>query len=101
MMAIEAQVEQYIAENILFSDNGFEYGHDVSFIQEGIIDSIGVLELVAFVTETFDVVVHDQEVTLENFDSVNNLANFIRRKLAIGEDRITNEKIPCANSLSA
>jgi acyl carrier protein len=101
MMAIEAQVEQYIAENILFSDNGFEYGHDVSFIQEGIIDSIGVLELVAFVTETFDVVVHDQEVTLENFDSINNLANFIRGKLAIGEERIANEKIPYAKSLSA
>lgn len=100
-MAIEDQIKQYIAENLLFSHNGFDYAHDVSFIHEGIIDSIGVLELVAFVTATFDVVVYDHEVTLENFDSVDNLANFIRRKLAIGDDRIANEKIPFAKSLSA
>ena len=100
-MAIEDQIKHYMAENILFSDDGFEYEHDVSFIQEGILDSIGVLELVAFVKDTFGVDVYDQEVILENFDSVDKLADYIRRKLAVNENQVANEKMPIARSLSA
>lgn len=100
-MAIEDQIKQYMAENILFSDDGFEYEHDVSFIQEGILDSIGVLELVAFVKDAFGVDVYDQEVTLENFDSVDRLANYIRRKLTASENQVADEKMPFARSLSA
>ena len=82
-MEIEAKIRTYIAHNLLFSDNGFTYNDDDSFLQEGIIDSIGVLELVLFVEETFDLIVPDFEITPDNFDSVNKLTNFIRRKLAI------------------
>lgn len=82
-MEIEAQIRTYIARNLLFSDNGFAYNDDDSFLQEGIIDSIGVLELVLFVEETFGVTVPDYEITPDNFDSVNKLANFVRNKLAI------------------
>jgi acyl carrier protein len=80
-MEIEAQVRKYVAQNLLFSDNGFEYDDDVSFLQEGIVDSVGVLELVLFVEETFGVNVNDQEITPDNFDSVNKLANYIRSKV--------------------
>ena len=48
-MSIETQIKDYIARNLLFSDNGFPYGDEVSFLEEGIVDSIGVMELVAFV----------------------------------------------------
>lgn len=82
-MEIEAQIRTYIARNLLFSDDGFAYNDDDSFLQEGIIDSIGVLELVLFVEETFGVSVPDYEITPDNFDSVNKLANFIRNKLVI------------------
>jgi acyl carrier protein len=80
-MEIEAQVRKYVAQNLLFSDNGFEYDDDDSFLQEGIVDSVGVLELVLFVEETFGVNVNDQEITPDNFDSVNKLANYIRSKM--------------------
>jgi acyl carrier protein len=80
-MEIEAQIRQYVAQNLLFSDNGFEYENDDSFLQEGIIDSVGVLELVLFVEETFGVNVNDQEITPDNFDSVNKLAGYIRSKV--------------------
>jgi acyl carrier protein len=80
-METEAQIRQYVAQNLLFSDNGFEYDDDDSFLQEGIIDSVGVLELVLFVEETFGVTVNDQEITPDNFDSVNKLAGYIRSKV--------------------
>jgi acyl carrier protein len=80
-MTIEDQLKDYIAKNLLFSDNGFNYEDDASFLEEGIVDSIGVMELIAFVEETFGVKVEDHEVTPDNFDSVNKLAAFLRSKL--------------------
>jgi acyl carrier protein len=80
-MEIEARIRNYVAQNLLFSDNGFEYDNDDSFLQEGIVDSVGVLELVLFVEETFGLTVDDQEITPDNFDSVNKLAHYIRSKV--------------------
>ncbi len=82
-MEIETKIKNYIAHNLLFSDNGFAYNDDDSFLHEGIIDSIGVLELVLFVEETFDLTVPDHEITPDNFDSVSKLATYVRGKLAI------------------
>jgi acyl carrier protein len=79
-MEVEAQIRRYVAQNLLFSDNGFEYEDDDSFLQEGIVDSVGVLELVLFVEETFNLTVDDQDITPDNFDSVSKLANYIRKK---------------------
>ena len=79
-MTIKEQLKDYIARNLLFSDNGFKYADDDSFLEEGIVDSIGVLELVAFVDETFGVEVEDHEVTPDNFDSVNKLTAYVQSK---------------------
>lgn len=79
-MTIEDQVKDYIAKNLLFSENGFKYDDDTSFLEEGIVDSIGVLELVAFIEEAFGVVVDDMDVTPDNFDTVNKLAAYVQSK---------------------
>lgn len=79
-MSIENQIKTYILENFMFSDNGSELPEDASFLEEGIVDSTGVLELVMFVEETFDITVQDEEIVPENFDSVSQLATYIRRK---------------------
>jgi acyl carrier protein len=81
-MDIKAQVRQYIAKNLLFSDNGFAYTDDASFLEEGIVDSLGVMELVLFIEEKFEVKVQDEELTPDNFDSVNKLASYIQRRLS-------------------
>ena len=77
---IEAMIRNYIAENILFSRNGYPHSDDTSFLEGGIVDSTNVLELVMFVEEKFSLTVEDQDITPDNFDSVNRLAAFIRRK---------------------
>ena len=82
-MTIHSQIRQFIAENFLFSDNGFNLGDDVSFLDEGIIDSTGTLELVLFVEDTFSFEVGDDEIEPDNFDSVNKLAAYIARKQAV------------------
>jgi acyl carrier protein len=79
-MTIEAQIKDYIARNLLFSDSGYPYSDEASFLDEGIVDSAGVMELVAFVEDYFHISVEDLEITPENFDSVSKIAAYIRRK---------------------
>jgi acyl carrier protein len=79
-MNTKEQIRQYIAQNFLFSNNGFELGDDVSFLDEGVVDSTGVLELVMFVEDTFNIEVDDEDIVPDNFDSVNNLALYIASK---------------------
>jgi acyl carrier protein len=79
-MFVEDQIKAYILENFLFSDNGHKLSVDASFLEEGIVDSTGVLEMVMFVEETFGVTVEDEDIVPENFDSVAQLAGYIRRK---------------------
>lgn len=79
-MTTHSQIRQFIAENFLFSDNGFDLSDDASFLEEGIIDSTGTLELVVFVEDTFAFEVGDDEIEPDNFDSVNKLAAYIARK---------------------
>ncbi len=94
-MEIRTEIRKYIAQNLLFSDNGFEYSDNDSFLEEGIIDSVGVLELVIFLEEIFGVAVADQDLTLDNFDSVDKLANFVGRKSVIesGSEQTVRESL--------
>ena len=81
-MEIEVEIREFIAHNLLYSEGGLPHGDDASFLDEGTIDSIGVLELVNFVSERFGLTVSPTEITPENFDSVTRLARFIRSRSA-------------------
>ncbi|MCC7128876.1 MAG: acyl carrier protein [Anaerolineae bacterium UTCFX2] len=83
-MTIEAQIKDYISKNLLFSSDGFNYPDDASFIDEGIVDSQGVMDLVFFVEETFKVQVQDSEIVPDNFDSIEKVTAYIQRKQAAG-----------------
>jgi acyl carrier protein len=54
---------------------------DTSFLEQGIIDSTGILELVEFVQDTFSIKVEDEELMPDNLDSLNNLEKFINSKI--------------------
>jgi acyl carrier protein len=82
MMDTKTIIRHFIADNLLFSSNGFHLADDVSFLEEGVVDSLGVMELVVFVEEEFGVRVADEDVTPEHFDSVNQLAAYVERKRA-------------------
>ncbi len=82
-MDIKDQIRQHIARNLLFSDNGFKYSDDASFLEEGIVDSLGIMDLVGFIEETFQLAVADEDLTPDNFDSVNKLATYIQHRLLV------------------
>ncbi len=80
MESIKKQLRQYIADNLLFSDNGAALADEESFLDSGIVDSLGVLELATFVEDTFGFEVPDEEVIPDNFDSISKLTAYINRK---------------------
>lgn len=77
------RLRSFIASNF-YIPAGQRLGETTSFLQQGIIDSTGVLELVSFVEATFGIAVGDHELLPSNFDSIAALAEFIRRKRAAG-----------------
>jgi len=83
METLEVKIRTYIANNILFSGDDYPYPDELSFLDQGIVDSMNVLELVSFVEDRFGVQVNDREIVPDNFDSVQNLAAYVRRKQAI------------------
>ncbi len=80
MSDIEAQIRQYVRENFILGQEDLELSDRDSFLESGIIDSTGILELIAFVEESFDIEILDEEMLPENLDSISNAANFIRSK---------------------
>src|SRR5437867_9598586 len=81
-MQLEEQIQDYLISNLLYVEDDYEYDRDTSFIGDGLIDSMGVTELVTYVESAFGITVEQEDVTPDNFDSINKLAAFIRRSQA-------------------
>lgn len=83
-MAIEEKLRNYILENYLFTDDQSALKNGDSFLEKGIIDSTGILEVIYFIEDEFDIKVDDEEMVPENLDSVNNIITFIEQKQSVG-----------------
>jgi acyl carrier protein len=76
------QIRQFVNENFLFGQGIGELSDDDSFLEKGIIDSTGVLELVGFIQEKYALRLEDEELIPDNLDSINRVAAFVHMKLA-------------------
>ena len=81
MPAIETDVREFVTDNFLFGRTNVSLDGDDSLLEEGLIDSTGVLELVTFIEDRFDVTVEDEELVPDNLDSINRLITFIEGKV--------------------
>lgn len=80
MSPIERDLRQYILDNILFGRTEIELNSDASFLELGIIDSTGVLELVTFLERKYQIRISDEELVPANLDSVKNITRFVEAK---------------------
>jgi acyl carrier protein len=78
---IKQQIWNFIVENFLFGESDGLSESD-SLLEKGIIDSTGVLELIAFIEESYGIKVKDEELVPENLDSILNVTGYILRKQA-------------------
>jgi len=79
-VAIANTLRGFIKENYLLGRD-FTFADDDSFLEHSIIDSIGILQLVTFLQDTYGITVRDEELLPENLDSVNAVTAYLCRKL--------------------
>ena len=78
-MELASNIRNFIIENFLFGeDNNLK--EETSFLESGIIDSTGILELVSYLEETFGISVEDEELVPENLDSIANVVAYLGKK---------------------
>jgi acyl carrier protein len=84
MNDIERLVRSFIEENFLFREDGAELSSTQSLLDMGLIDSTGILELVAFLEAEFAFSIADAEIVPENLDSIRSITAFIAVKQTAG-----------------
>jgi acyl carrier protein len=78
---MQNEIRQFVIDNFLFGQNDRQLGDSDSFLESGIIDSTGVLELIAFIESKYAVSIADEELVPANLDSIERVSAFIERKL--------------------
>jgi acyl carrier protein len=87
MQDIQHRVREFVVQNFLFGQG--ELAEDASFLESGIIDSTGVLELVGFIESTFAIAVQDHDLVPANLDSLQAVTRF-------GEWKLSSQESPLA-----
>ena len=81
MEQIRQELRRFVTTNFLLGEEGDGLGDDSSFLEQGIVDSTGVLELVSFLERRYAITLEDEELVPDNLDSIDNLMAFLERKL--------------------
>jgi acyl carrier protein len=84
---IKQQIIDFISTNFLFDDEQKGIDEKASLLETGVIDSTGVLELIAFIEETYGIKVEDEEIVPENLDTILDITHFIEQKLSANDGR--------------
>lgn len=67
-------IRLFVVENLLFGQGEAQFSNEDSFLEKGLIDSVGILTLVEFVRESYAISIEDEELVPENWDSVHRIA---------------------------
>ncbi|NOX53754.1 MAG: acyl carrier protein [Planctomycetes bacterium] len=81
MESLDQEIRDFVRENFLFGDDSENLEDDTSFLEQGYIDSTGVLELVTFLEQRFGIEIADDELVPENLDSIRRVVAFVESKL--------------------
>jgi acyl carrier protein len=79
-MDVERDLREFVVKNFFYGDDAAGLEGADSFIERGIIDSTGVLEIVNFLESRFAITLRDDELVPDNLDSIDRIARFVARK---------------------
>ena len=79
----KAKLREFVADEIMYEQSPASLTDDTKLLG-GIMDSLGLMQLVSFIEEEFDVVIHDSEVTVDNFQTINDIDRLVSSKVEVG-----------------
>ena len=82
---IRSAIRNFIEENFLFQIGDQNLADDQSLLEAGVVDSTGVLELVAFLEDTFHLQIADKDIIPQNLDTVDSITAFVERSQLVAE----------------
>ena len=78
---IQEEVKSFLITNFFLDTATITLDSETSFLENGIIDSTGILEVIQFIEETYEIKVEDNEMVPENLDSIGNIVAFVTKKM--------------------
>ena len=78
-MDLKSQIRAFITKNFYVPD-GATIADEESLLDQGVIDSTGVLEVISFLEDNFHLTIEDTEMVPDNLDSIDRLTAFVERK---------------------
>lgn len=80
------ETRRYITDNFLYARPGRVVGEEEHLMERGIVDSMGMMELIDFLEDRFGVQPADDEITEENFATLARIAGFVARKRSVASN---------------
>lgn len=73
-------LKDFISQELLDGTNPVPLADDQDLLLSGLVDSLGVVRMINFIEQTMDVVIPPQDVTLENFQTVDNIVRYLQQR---------------------
>ena len=83
MSEISDRIRDFVSSELMFEDSSAALSDDTPLLS-GVIDSLGLMQLISFIEEEFDVAIDDAEVTATNFRTVGDIQRLIEQKVQVG-----------------
>jgi len=83
MQQIEQEVRQFVIDNFVRTAGNGDFSNDDSFLDTGLVDSMGIMNLVEFVREKFSIEIENEELVPEHWDSVRQVVEFVQSKVGM------------------
>ena len=83
MSEISDRIRDFVSSELMFEDSSAALSDDTPLLS-GVIDSLGLMQLISFIEEEFDVAIDDAEVTASNFRTVGDIQRLIEQKVQVG-----------------
>ena len=76
------QIKQFILSDLIKDGSATELDNDENLIDSGVVDSLGIMKLVAFLEKSFKIAVSDDEILLDNFETIDAISGFLSSKIS-------------------
>ena len=76
----QKKVRAFVVENLLLGEEENDFSDSQSFLESGLIDSTGILEVIAFLEEEYEITIADEEMVPDNLESVDNIVAFLQTR---------------------
>jgi len=76
----QKKIRNFVIENLLLGEEENDFSDNQSFLESGLIDSTGILEVIAFLEEEYEITIEDEEMIPDNLDSVDNIVAFLQTR---------------------